>query len=164
MSQLKASPVPQLSARALVTFENTFIPEPNSGCWLWMKDWGSRGYGQFEINGRMYLSHRISYSTYVGPIPHGAHVLHKCDNPACVNPDHLYLGTHRENMRDMSRRGRGKPPLFLGEACPWARVTDEMVRKIRLEKRTSTLAAPDYGIAASTFNSIRRGEKWSHVK
>lgn len=91
------------------------IPEPNSGCWLWLGT-TSNGYGRIDHGGKTLRAHRASYEEFVGPIPKGFCVLHRCDTPCCVNPEHLFLGTQQDNMSDKaakrSRRhpARGDPP------------------------------------------------------
>jgi len=90
-------------------FEEKYIPEPMSGCWLWLASLMNTGYGQImETTNRPILAHRASYGLYVGEVPPGMHVLHRCDNKACVNPDHLFLGDNQANRDDMSRKGRGR--------------------------------------------------------
>ena len=94
-------------------FENNYIPEPNSGCWIWVgtlkRDYNRNQnalYGRMRKEGVYYSSHRLSYETYKGDIPDKKCVLHKCDNTLCVNPDHLWLGTHDDNMQDKKLKGR----------------------------------------------------------
>lgn len=91
-------------------FDNFYIPEPNTGCWLWIGAIEKWGYGKITIheNGKRFQEkvHRTSYRIFKGTIPHGLFVLHKCDVRCCVNPDHLFLGTLRDNSQDMIRKGR----------------------------------------------------------
>jgi hypothetical protein len=91
---------------ALNRFNEKWVPEPNTGCWLWVGSTNNKGYGQLFMNGRLQLAHRVSYQLHAGPIPDGVIVCHKCDNPPCVNADHLFLGTQTTNMADMSSKGR----------------------------------------------------------
>jgi len=87
-------------------FEAKISPEPMSGCWLWVGAIDGSGYGQMNINGKTVKSHRLSYAHFVAPIPPGYCVCHKCDTPACVNPDHLYVGTFKDNAVDKVKKGR----------------------------------------------------------
>lgn len=92
-------------------FFNRVSPEPNSGCWLWdgavaAGNKGTHFYGRFWNGSRLVAAHRQAWSLLIGPIPAGSHVLHKCDIPQCVNPDHLFLGSHADNMADMTAKGK----------------------------------------------------------
>lgn len=78
----------------------------SEGCWEWQATLSNKGYGQFRVDGKLALSHRFAYELAKGPILKGLHILHSCDNPACVNPDHLSVGTRADNMQDMTSKGR----------------------------------------------------------
>lgn len=80
--------------------------EKSDGCWTWIAGCDPQGYGTFGLDGKVQKAHRVSYQLAIGPIPAGAHVLHSCDNPPCVRPDHLRAGTRSDNMRDKVARGR----------------------------------------------------------
>lgn len=82
----------------------------DTGCWLWTRGTSNNGYGSFVLNRQKHLAHRSSYENFVGPIPDGLFVCHKCDTPQCFNPDHLFTGTHADNSADMKAKGRGRKP------------------------------------------------------
>jgi hypothetical protein len=88
-------------------FEAKFTPEPMSGCWLWTGAVQGHGYGCFHVGGQPLQAHRMAWQLTHGSIAPGIHVLHRCDNPACVNPSHLFLGDPKINAQDRSKKGRG---------------------------------------------------------
>lgn len=96
-------------------------------CWMWRAGTNGNGYGHILWGEKRELAHRVSYSLANGPIPGGLHVLHKCDTPLCVNPAHLFVGTHTDNMRDKVDKGRGTK----GESVPQSKLTEEDVTNIR---------------------------------
>lgn len=127
-------------------------PEPNSGCWLWIGSGDRRGYGSFSYQGRSRSAHRWAYEHYMGPIPDGMMVCHKCDVPACVNPDHLFLGTNSDNMKDCYRKGRNN--FF----WPPHKLTDAQSLEIRMSKELTCVLVKRYGVTRRTIQKTRRGE------
>jgi hypothetical protein len=99
------------------------------GCWQWTAYKNNKGYGVITVSGRQEMAHRISWILVNGEIPHGLFVLHACDNPECVNPNHLFLGTHADNMADMARKGRAASRP--GEEAYSAKITFAMADEIR---------------------------------
>lgn len=155
-----------VSTKTLIErFNESILPEPNSGCWLWTKGLSDKGYGIIwgAINGpaRVWNSHRVSWILHCGPIPDGSFVLHKCDVRCCVNPDHLFLGDHKENMADMARKKRGRPPS--GEAHVWAALTADAVREIRSRPGETKVFADAFGVSRTTICRARNASSWKHV-
>jgi hypothetical protein len=150
-------------------FDRSYILNITTRCWNWTGTLNRRGgYGQcnFLRDGKRLLAHRWSWLLARGPIPDGLHVLHRCDNPRCVNPEHLFLGTHQDNMRDAILKGRRKhpsPPRVRGEKHGRAKLNAEQVKAIRLDDRTSGAVAKDYGMSPSTIHEIRERRIWRHV-
>lgn len=94
----------------IAAFMDKVEPEPNSGCWIWTGSRNKQGYGNFWLNKRCEKAHRVSHRIFIGPIPAGLDILHRCDMPWCVNPEHIRAGTTKENMADMYAKGRSNPP------------------------------------------------------
>lgn len=141
------------------------IPEPNSGCILWTATVGSHGYGIFSYGGRPgFTAHRASYEANKGPIPPGMHVCHKCDVPSCINPDHLFVGTARDNMRDMFAKGRRRARALRGEESRFAKITEDRVRAILAAAGSHGQVASRYGVSKSLVSQIRRRVIWKHVQ
>ena len=91
--------------------------DKSSGCWVWLLCTKAYGYGHLKVNGKTRRAHRVSWEEFNGTIPKGAYVLHTCDNPSCVNPKHLFLGTQAHNMRDMKSKGRGRGRFSGVDSC-----------------------------------------------
>lgn len=87
-------------------FMNLCAPEPNSGCWLWLGTTNPLGYGRFRLDGKTLSAHRVAYELFESKIPNNLCVCHKCDVRCCVNPAHLFLGTHKDNEQDKLAKGR----------------------------------------------------------
>lgn len=145
----------------LERFERKYIPEPNSGCWLWLGATTPKGYGQFYFPPRnMVRAHVVSWELNRGP-RNGLCVLHNCDNRCCVNPDHLRLGTQQENVADRELRGRRAPQQ--GSMNGRATFTEDDVRIIRADPRRPRFIAADWGAPLSTIQNIRHRISWKHV-
>lgn len=131
-----------------------------TGCWMWQ---GAvvRGYGATKIAGKMIRAHRAAYQEFVGEIPEGIFVCHHCDQPLCINPSHLFLGTPSDNMRDMTNKDRGK--FKTGERNINAKCDIDMVLSIRQDMRPLRVIAKELGIHFSTVGYIRRQQIWKEV-
>lgn len=164
MPRLKISPIERFRAKYEV--------DPISGCYNWIAGKGSDGYARFGgDNRKTCLAHRWIYEYLNGPIPEGLVVRHQCHNPACVNPEHLLLGTHQDNMDDMVKAGRSsKVSKIKGEKHPLSILTEQDVILIKkFFKRHN-----GYGVGAflgGWFNvhptlifKIKSGKNWSHLE
>lgn len=148
------------------------IPEPNTGCWLWDGSFRSVGYGVMFLNGKHVAAHRASYSAFKEDPPEGLFVCHRCDVTACVNPDHLFLGTHLDNMEDAKKKGRfrsgptGKPGMT-GEQHPQAKLTTEQVVSIQralATKEPISHIARRHNISRPNIYLIKDGKAWAHLQ
>lgn len=136
-------------------------------CWLWQgRRNGHTDYGSFRIFGPGWRvefkvqAHRLAWVLAKGVIePRELYVLHRCDTPGCVNPAHLFLGTHADNMADREAKRRAAR----GEAAGKASFTNEQVRAIRADPRAYTEIAKDYGVGSSSVGDVRTGRSWAHV-
>jgi hypothetical protein len=132
-------------------------------CWLWLSGRVASDYGHFQYQGKAVRSHRLAWLFTNGPIPNGLHVLHKCDVRACCNPAHLSLGTHQENIADRHRKGRDGRYSAPGMLNHQARLTDDIVRQIRADKRPYRLVAATHGISTALVSLIKNRKRWAHV-
>lgn len=135
-------------------------------CWFWSAGKSRGRYGQFWMEGRVEGAHRVAWAIKNGVVPDGMHVLHRCDNPTCVNPSHLWLGTHADNMADREAKGRGHQPK--GARNGSARLTREIVRQIRHVyangTKTQARLAEIFGVNNTCISKIVRREKWASVQ
>lgn len=154
------------------TTEQRFWPKVNkdgpimlgmdSPCWIWIAVVHRLGYGQFRLRGDMIQAHRASWEIHYGPIPDGLWVLHKCDNPPCVNPAHLFLGTRQDNVDDKVNKGRSYHPY--GELSPAAKLTKEQAEEIRyLYAHTKVFQrelAERFGVSQTAISRIVISKTW----
>lgn len=137
-------------------FDEKWTPEPFTGCWLWTSCVNRKGYGRFSVGGRTgsaRIAHRVSWELYQGSIPKGMHVLHKCDTPECVNPDHLYIGINNDNVKDAIDRGHYARKL-----------TPDQVRLIRYSSTHRGKLAKQFGVSIALIYMIRNRKAWRHVQ
>ncbi len=143
-------------------------------CWKWCGSVMDRrwNYGSFGFGGKTYRAHRLSWEIHYGKISPGTCVLHHCDNPNCVNPKHLFLGTHQDNVTDMYAKGRNIPYRKRtnvdrkGEKSGNFRLTDDIVGFIRAQPKTTTdgMLGEKFNVCRETISCARRRATWKHVK
>lgn len=145
-------------------FETRVVEITPSGCHIWVGDMNDQGYGIIRVGTQKRRAHRIAWEAVNGPIPAGLVLMHSCDVPCCVNPDHLRPGTQAENMQDMGRKGRARGGAR-GERQGSAKLTEDNVREIRRQKGRSTSAdlATRFNVDASNIRLIWRRKGWAHV-
>lgn len=146
-----------------------------TGCHLWTRDHTKAGYGRICYMGERQYAHRLVWKlTHGWSLPDDLHVCHTCDNPKCVNPKHLFLGTDADNQRDKVRKGRQlrgeklsnimKEHARRGETHPCAKLTENDVRAIRKDDLDNGALAAKYGVSQATISRIRTGITWRMVK
>lgn len=143
------------------------FPHPR-GCWEWVGSISHKtGYGKFSILGGTWGAHRVSWMLFKGPIPEGLWLLHKCDTPSCVNPEHLFLGTPKENSQDMVRKGRWngnrggtKPGRVLNMKSPHRKLTETQVKEILRSPLGNYQLAKLYPVSAPAIRALRNNKNY----
>ncbi len=143
-------------------FAKRWTENPETGCWEWTFGRLTDGYGRFMIRGtgREDYAHRVAWEMVNGPIPKGFLVCHECDVRNCVNPDHLFLGTTKDNVRDSIAKGR----FTRGERQWNSRLTETAVRSIRSSSRPPVELAEEYDVTESTIYNVLSRRTWKHVE
>jgi hypothetical protein len=157
-------------------FYEKFFIDISTGCWIWTGPLRKDLYGYLKIDGRSVLAHRVSYELHNGNIPSGLEVCHTCDNPSCVSPNHLFCGTHDDNMKDMASKGRGKTIARHGKDNPMygislskgsdngmSKLTEENVRFILKSSMSDTELGKMFGVLRGTVWAIRTRKSWKHI-
>lgn len=142
----------------------TKMSADKGNCREWFRGKSNYGYGITQWNGKLQGAHRLAYMAYKGEIPKGMYVCHSCDNPSCINPDHLFLGTPLANMRDMVRKGRSRGPQ--GVNHPKAKLTEHqaMLAKACPTKFGSASALSRlFGVNRHVISNIKAGRIWKHL-
>lgn len=129
-----------------------------SECIEWPYFKNADGYGKKMFKGKVKMAHRLAWEEVFGPIPEGMCVCHACDNRGCVNPEHLFLGTHKDNMADMASKGRSR--VSLGQNNPNVKLTEKEVLSIREDGRTQKEIAEEYNVSRQLVGAIKRNELW----
>lgn len=153
--------VPRQKVTVLQRFMS-YVAFGASDCWFWYGSTDNLGYGRMKALDET-KAHRLSWVLHNGPVPDGMHVLHSCDVRNCVNPAHLSLGTHAENMRDMAVKGRVVNADVTGEKNPMAKLNRELVAVIRARFAagdTQRLIAETFGFSPMCINRVVRGISW----
>jgi hypothetical protein len=156
----------KLSASVIARFHRYAKPGQPNACWEWQGCLDAHGYGQLsdKPNKTVLKAHRIAYFMAKGKIPKGRGICHDCDNPKCINPDHLYAGTQGDNFSDMLARGRHSPPPHkYGKYHGQARLSEKQVLTIRKSLLSGAALARKFQMSQSTISAIRNRKIWKHL-
>jgi hypothetical protein len=137
--------------------------EKTDGCWPWKGSCGEAGHGQLWVNGRLVQASRVSWELHNGPIPDGLCALHRCDNPPCVRPDHLFLGTKADNSKDMRMKGRSRGASHKGSSNPSSKLDEAQAATIRATVEAGEAkrsVARRFGVSQRTVQRIVSGTHW----
>ena len=156
-------PIPTLSEKDRARFWAKVERRGIDDCWEWTAYRTRAGYGRFGLGRRIVAAHRVAFTLMVARIPRGMLVCHTCDNPPCVNPDHLFAGTHADNEADSRAKGRAA----CGERSGHSRLRLSEVREIRnryaQREANQVSLAREYGVSQTTISAVVRRHTWRHV-
>lgn len=155
---MKFQSSPLTKERILAGVENA----SDTGCWLWKRSCNNYGYGYLHSHGKRHAAHKVSYELYVGEIPKGMLVCHKCDTPNCVNPEHLFLGTPADNQLDMKLKKRST----IGAKNPLAKLSEKDVASVLYMHEQGVMQkdiAVKFGVSRLAINLVVKRKNWSHV-
>lgn len=178
MNYTTKDPTQQDASEWIARFWENTDKRGKQECWKWLGGKTKAGYGQLGIDRKTFYAHRLSYEMAHGPIPDNLYVLHRCDNPGCVNPDHLFLGTQTDNMRDASAKGRTAvaerhgshthpESVSHGELNVASKLTKDQVNEIRHSYETGHVLQGDlalqYGVCQQQISRIIHRLRWKHL-
>jgi hypothetical protein len=132
-----------------------------SGCWEWGGAKSSSGYGRIGFDGARWACHRLMAHIKVGAVKPDDIVCHRCDNPCCINPEHLFIGTQKQNVDDRDAKGRRNQ--VRGARQGSSKLTEDMVKAIRLDTRKPSIIADEYGISRAHVGNLKHNRAWKHV-
>jgi hypothetical protein len=132
----------------------------SDGCWLWVGNIGSTGYGKFMYHRKHWSAHKLAYYFTCGPVAENVIHCHSCDNPSCCRPSHIFLGTQQDNMDDMVSKGRS----LYGEKHRNVKLTEASVIKIKHSQLHPRMLSSEYGVSVCTIRDIIAGRTWKYLK
>lgn len=160
--------VKQVQNHGLTVYERLLLNvsiRPDAECWEWTGGRDVNGYGRMGVGEKPLLVHRLSFEFAHGiTLTPKQHVMHKCDNPSCVRPSHLSLGTHADNMADKMAKGRHVYGVSLGTKHGMSKLTESDVRAIRESSATGVALAAEYGVSTTSISDIRNRRIWRHIE
>ena len=162
MSRVPNCSLPPLTAKQISRFNLSFLID--KGCWLWTGYIDGAGRARFKYNNHRFLASRVAYFLATGIDAGKLNVHHTCDNPRCIKFNHLWLGTQRENIEDMNRKGRHGHTGAKGIKQPTAKLTDEKVREIRLKLKNQPYLAKKFRVSQSLISMVQNRQVWKHVQ
>lgn len=155
--------------RKMISLEERFVEKIliTDDCWKWTASKYHDGYGIFRKGSKIHRAHRISYEIFIGEIPDDMLVCHHCDNPACVKPSHLFLGTIQDNIQDKCDKGRASGGSLKGEDSPSHKFTEDIVKNIRLLYATGKFSysklSKKFGVSKPTVKDMVKRRTWRHI-
>ena len=152
-------------ADPIAHLHSNYIPEPNSGCWLWLGPYVTRGYGMLNLGKRRHriYAHRQMLILAQPTSDTTLHACHRCDVPSCINPDHLFWGTQADNIRDAKTKGRISAPPVSSPGMKSYKLSEEQAREIRASTGSTKIVAARYGVSTQTVRRVRSGDSWRHL-
>lgn len=155
--------IKQLHGASLTDRFLHYTTKSERGCWVWSGSLDRNGYGRLNIKNRPELAHRLSWVLHKGEISPSDHVLHTCDNPRCVRPDHLFLGDQAANNADMISKGRHSPGVSRGVDHGCARLSEDDIRAIRASTEAPQVLAAKFGLSRRHVRDIISRKVWRHL-